>query len=195
MGRALLLFGLVPALAGCRGAPAPKPAEEAAPARAEGRYVGVEVCEECHPTAWRDWATTRHARATVTLQTGMAMMVAQRVGVEPEGLPDNRVCLECHGTGVRDGKDLDHAPSSRPEEGVTCEACHGPAGAHVAAAREGREGPALTGSLWRPVRECGGCHGPRASHEHERSVPYDEANFHEQIEHGKEPSGQAGAAR
>ena len=155
---AFALVALLPATA-CRGTP---PAKEPAPspvARPERQYLGVEACEECHPSAWRAWTATLHARATVVLQTGMAMMVAERVGEPPEHLPENRVCLTCHGVGVYDGRDLDHGHGSRPEEGVTCEACHGPASAHVAAAREGVKGPELVASLWSPTRACLDCHG------------------------------------
>jgi len=118
----------------------------------------------------------------------MAMMVAERVGMPAEDLPENRMCLGCHGVGVRDGKDLDHGPASRPEEGVTCEACHGPASAHVAKARKGVKGPELVASLRRPTRACLDCHKHKASHEHERSRPFHDEHFRKEIAHGKEPA-------
>jgi hypothetical protein len=70
-----------------------------------------------------------------------------------------RRCFACHGANVASS-----GPISTLIPGVTCEACHGPGGNHVAAMRAGLEqGPALImnpGHL-RPVDRvdfCGACH-------------------------------------
>ena len=57
--------------------------------------------------------------------------VTDLIRMPAEALPENRMCLECHGVGVRNGTDLNHALSSRPEEGVTCESCHGPGSEYI----------------------------------------------------------------
>ena len=113
-------------------------------------------------------------------------MIARRVDQEPCCLAENRFCLGCHGAGVQDGKDLKHEAGSRPEEGVTCESCHGPAAAHVAAARQKKQRPCLVSSLRHPERACQDCHRHKASHEHEGTLQFEEKCFRKKIEHGLE---------
>lgn len=77
-------------------------------------------------------------------------------------------CFECHSTGtvaVGEGNVL-----TPRETGVRCEACHGPGGAHVAAARTGdaKLAKAAIGNPKRSTGEeilvkCGACHRPPAS--------------------------------
>src|SRR5207249_594262 len=37
------------------------------PARPELSYVGAQACEQCHPTVFKKWSSTRHASALKTL--------------------------------------------------------------------------------------------------------------------------------
>ena len=152
----------------------------------DAHYVGVEVCRECHPAAWRVWLGSRHARSVVALQTGLAAGIAARTKQPLEGLPDNPECLRCHGVGAAPGDPNPHGPGSRPDEAVTCEACHGPASLHVDAARQRRERPGLVASLRHPVRSCPDCHRPKASHEHDLAEPFDAERFDARIKHGLE---------
>jgi predicted CXXCH cytochrome family protein len=87
----------------------------------------------------------------------------------------NRVCVECHVTGGQPQLDpRTGVPSSRVAElGIACEACHGPAGAHVAANQSPFRRQSLHGSaapdptIVNPARlpapraaeVCGQCHG------------------------------------
>lgn len=83
-------------------------------------------------------------------------------------------CFGCHATGSQ----LQYLPatpdryaiplSGWAEAGVGCEACHGPGGPHVDAAREGRPGASPPQGLTSTrvgaeerVAACGGCHGRR----------------------------------
>lgn len=92
--------------------------------RIRADYVGVGVCQKCHGlesigNQYRVWASSTHASAFVTLKGGKGREVAQRAGVEnPSG--DHR-CMRCHTTGG--GKS-----DVTRNEGVGCEACHGPGG-------------------------------------------------------------------
>ncbi|HEY2746689.1 MAG TPA: multiheme c-type cytochrome, partial [Polyangia bacterium] len=99
------------------------------------------------------------------------------VGTEYSKRPStwNRICIECHVTGGVPGFDARATvPSSRVAElGIACEACHGPASAHVAANADPfrrwslhRSG-AADATIVNPARlaaarsaeVCGQCHG------------------------------------
>ncbi|HZD32927.1 MAG TPA: multiheme c-type cytochrome [Candidatus Angelobacter sp.] len=75
--------------------------------------------------------------------------------------PETRRCFGCHTTASVTGNQLDLA---NLDQGVTCEACHGPGGDHVAAEKAGMpEAPGLAfnpGKLDRVdlVDFCGACH-------------------------------------
>lgn len=87
----------------------------------------------------------------------------------------NRICIECHVTGGVPAVDASTGvPDSRVAElGIACEACHGPAAAHVAANRDPfrrwslHASGAADGTIVNPARlsparaaeVCGQCHG------------------------------------
>jgi len=84
--------------------------------------VGVTVCRKCHSvsggqTQYEIWLTSPHARAYETLKGEKAMEIARGVGIT-EAWKD-RVCLKCHTTGGGRSE-------ITGQEGVGCEACHGP---------------------------------------------------------------------
>lgn len=75
-----------------------------------GEYVGLETCAACHADINDSFANTAHAKALGVLKDAGS-----------DGDPE---CLACHTTGLSGAKYVDGA--------VTCEACHGPGGEHVA---------------------------------------------------------------
>jgi hypothetical protein len=75
-----------------------------------GEYVGLETCTGCHADAAESFGETTHANALEVLEAAGS-----------DGDPE---CLACHTTGLEGSKYVDGA--------VTCEACHGPGGEHVA---------------------------------------------------------------
>ena len=99
------------------------------------------------------------------------------VGTEYAKQPStwNRICVECHVTGGVPGFDAKlTVPQSRVAElGIACEACHGPAAAHVAANRDPfrrwslHDSGAADATIVNPARlppprsaeVCGQCHG------------------------------------
>jgi hypothetical protein len=99
-------------------------------------YVGVAVCQRCHnkPSAsfpqgqFGVWRNHFHSAAFESLGKSYALAFAQkrRVG-NPQ--KDWR-CVKCHVTafGVPASR---LAPTYREEDGVGCEACHGPAGNYL----------------------------------------------------------------
>jgi formate-dependent nitrite reductase cytochrome c552 subunit len=80
------------------------------PAGQEGTYAGSTACANCHQELHDTWISTRHAHA-------FSSPIFQR---DWDELQHQTSCLECHTTGY------DSTAGTYAEEGVTCEACHGP---------------------------------------------------------------------
>jgi hypothetical protein len=105
-------------------------------------YLGTAACARCHAPEIGFWRTTKHARAFAALE-------AARSGAA-------LACVGCHVTGfAQPGGSMDLAVLATRLRDVGCEACHGPASAHVDAPRE----PGLVAR--RPsAATCLGCHTP-----------------------------------
>jgi Cytochrome c554 and c-prime len=92
-----------------------------------GEFAGVKSCKECHPTAYKIWKNSKHAEATQAL-----------VKADPPRIADPE-CISCHVTGWNPQEFFPYTTgfvslASTPQlAGNTCENCHGPAAAHVAA--------------------------------------------------------------
>lgn len=108
----------------------------------DATYVGNSQCKICHNKKeegeqWAKWKAEPHAKALEKLSSEEAKAVAQKAGVTkpPAEAPE---CLKCHVTGAdATGK----APEKiKPEDGVQCESCHGPASAHTAEAKKFKSG-------------------------------------------------------
>jgi predicted CXXCH cytochrome family protein len=82
----------------------------AAPSNQVQGYAGSESCAQCHENIHTEWQTTRHSQA-------FSAPIFQRDWTETGSQVS---CLECHTTGY------DTETGNYAEEGVTCEACHGP---------------------------------------------------------------------
>ncbi len=94
---------------------------------AAGRFVGAASCRECHAEAWNVWSKSKHATSTDTL---VKLQPARHFDAE---------CVSCHVTGwnpqeffpYKSGfESLERTPQLA---GNSCENCHGPGAAHVAA--------------------------------------------------------------
>lgn len=72
-------------------------------------FEGAQSCRVCHlaDKVYPTWEVTAHAGAFL---------------VVPEDQRSNRICLDCHTTGVSEAGEV--------LEGVQCEACHGPGSAY-----------------------------------------------------------------
>ncbi len=96
------------------------------------RYVGSRACQSCHLSRESgsqsvQWLQSRHAHAYWRLGADWALFLGrlrpQYADLESP-ISDER-CLLCHTTGAQDPDAL-FEPGFRVEEGVGCEACHGP---------------------------------------------------------------------
>ncbi len=87
----------------------------------DGPTVGADQCKSCHRSDHKAWKKAAHAQAMDRLT---ASGDANRVE-----------CVRCHASpkAVGLGAAKENLEDYRREEGVGCEACHGPGAAHVAA--------------------------------------------------------------
>lgn len=86
-------------------------------------YIGAQKCGMCHKkddkgNQLKVWEESAHAKAYETLKTDAAKALA-------ENATENETCLTCHATGYGSDPELNDKKFSI-EEGVQCEACHGP---------------------------------------------------------------------
>ncbi|MEN3038941.1 MAG: cytochrome c family protein [Candidatus Kryptonium sp.] len=93
------------------------------------KYVGVSVCAPCHRgekkgKMFEIWQASKHAKAYETLKSEESKKIAQQKGIKvpPHEAPE---CLKCHVTGYDAPKEA-FLERFKIEEGVQCEACHGP---------------------------------------------------------------------
>lgn len=92
-----------------------------------GQFVGGESCKDCHTKAWEVWQNSPHAHATESL-----------VKADPPRQFDAE-CISCHATGWNPQEYFPYATGFESLKrtphlaGNSCENCHGPGGAHVAA--------------------------------------------------------------
>lgn len=122
-------------------------------------YVGARACGACHRGEkfghqYSAWKMGPHSRAWAVLSTPAAYEQAAKKGIQgdPEKAPE---CLKCHSTGYG-GR---HAASATVDEGVTCEACHGPGGDYMAEAiMHDRAGARQAGLIPVSTTTCLNCH-------------------------------------
>ncbi len=139
--------------------PGPIPGLAPADAAAKGpRYAGVMACGKCHRGAmlgnqWSVWRMSPHARAWAVLGTPKAQEIARAKGIDDP--QSNAACLKCHSTSVSGAR----MAGFGPDEGVGCEACHGPGSDYMPEAIMRDKRAAMAAGLLKPSREtCLRCH-------------------------------------
>jgi len=89
------------------------------------KYVGSEICANCHEHAANVWSNSRHEHGFATLENAKDPSLRQFDGE----------CLQCHTVGFRhDTGYNDQRLTARTKDllkSVGCESCHGPASMHV----------------------------------------------------------------
>jgi YVTN family beta-propeller protein len=138
------------------GLPAPAGANTSGP-----KYVGSAACGACHRGVERghqysQWRMSKHSQAWAALGTPRAYEMARKQGIqgEPSKSPQ---CLKCHAT----GQGGTFAASFSIDEGVGCEACHGPGSEYMPEAIMRDRRAADAAGLKRPDRStCAPCHEP-----------------------------------
>ncbi len=97
-------------------------------AELEHEFAGTRKCSICHRQAKQGnqygiWQDSKHAQAFETLGSEKAKAIATCMGIDAPQASGK--CLKCHSTAYY----YSEAPATEkvaPEEGVTCESCHGP---------------------------------------------------------------------
>jgi len=118
---------------------ADKTAPTAAPAKTAD-YVGNTKCKMCHMKEHKAWAVTPHAKALANLaaaDTAKANAMSRTLGIAISGsAAKTDGCVTCHVTGFQLAGGYPAADSTKTAavSMVSCESCHGPGSAHVAAA-------------------------------------------------------------
>lgn len=100
----LIVGGVIGSTQSVNAAPENEPANQGL------AYAGSQSCAQCHGPIHDAWISTRHAQA-------FSAPIFQR---DWDELGNQASCLECHTTGFNSDT------GSYAEEGVSCEACHGP---------------------------------------------------------------------
>lgn len=127
-----------------------------------GEFVGAKACASCHDSdekgvnPFQVWRTSGHAGALNSLVSAtenqardlgdLKLWVVRMGNGEQYGLPnpaqESKHCLPCHTTGFGvDPKLLGRSFDTK--NGIQCESCHGPGGAHVAAKTADKAGEAI----------------------------------------------------
>jgi len=119
------------------------PSMARAQASAADDYAWAGACKDCHEKYYTAWEKTKHSNAIMRLS-----------GSEREA---GGKCIACHTTAVPELLD------KNVNEGIQCEACHGPGKAHIAAAAAGETKP---GKITRVPAEkiCVACHSAKSPH-------------------------------
>jgi len=202
----LAVFVLASALSSSMALAQPVGSLALPPAQQNATYVGVIVCKSCHgPSSDVDqftiWSVSKHSRTYVQLGTGYIEMIdPEAKGLVPEGfggsivkeakkLGVNTNCLECHTT-ADDAPATAKAETFHPEDGVQCEACHGPGSAHVewrklTAGSPVTDPPAEATMRVGEVDDCvAACHRYKPTHSPFMSMDFDPEKAWAKIAHG-----------
>jgi len=156
-------------------------------------YVGARVCASCHTGKgmghqYSLWLLSGHSRAWAVLATPKGYEAARKRGITTEA-QEHPDCLKCHATYHGEGTE-GRLASFSPDEGVGCEACHGPGSSYIREAVM-RDKRAATAAGLKPVSRdtCLRCH-PRGR---AGGLPLDEAI--KKIAHPTRPSSAAQESR
>jgi hypothetical protein len=120
-----------------RAQPRPERASPSAKRALQTVYYGVIVCADCHESPKRSepepvlcrctevkvWnEQDKHKDAFLVLRSERAKRMSLLLGIKDAAT--EKSCLSCHGVDVRD-PDVKIDKTFKPEEGVSCVACHG----------------------------------------------------------------------
>jgi hypothetical protein len=107
----------------------------AAPSEPDNEYIGATKCKNCHQTAaagnqYKTWTAMKHSQAYELLASEPAKNYAAARGIDDAQKSEK--CLKCHVTAFGEPKER-VKKGFKPEQGVQCEACHGPGNNHLKA--------------------------------------------------------------
>lgn len=129
------------------------------------KYMGAASCKGCHNLPktgkqFNKWSASEHAHAFEVLASDQAKALAKEMKIEDAQKSEK--CLICHVTAYGVADSLLGAKYSM-EEGVTCEACHGPGEKYKSMKVMKDKELALANGLIEPTEElCVTCHNKQS---------------------------------
>ena len=133
--------------------------------RDAANYVGIKMCGVCHKkedngNQLAKWQDSQHAKAFELLGTPEAKELGKKSGVEnPQA---SGKCLKCHSTAYNLTETV-ATEKIKPEEGITCESCHGPGKNYVKkAVMEDRQQAIAGGMVYPAGKSCELCHNDQS---------------------------------
>ncbi|MBN1576831.1 MAG: cytochrome c family protein [Chitinispirillaceae bacterium] len=151
----------------------------------EPRYIGAAKCAKmCHKgekkgNQYEIWQKSKHAGAFKTLGTDSSKEVAKKANVtgDPQKSPE---CLRCHVTAFGVKKELVDSTCTY-NQGVGCEACHGPGSEYRKLGAMKKHDMAVKAGLWEQNEAlCIKCHN-------KESPTYKPFNFIEAVKKDAHP--------
>jgi formate-dependent nitrite reductase cytochrome c552 subunit len=147
-------------------------------------FIGAKMCALCHKKTEQGlqlqiWQESKHSKAFGALAAQEAKDIAASMGIDDPQASGK--CLKCHATAYwfseeRKSEDVD------PEEGVSCESCHGPGKDYKSKSVMSDHNAALAAGLLDPAENtCRKCH----NEESPTFKTFDYASQYEKIKHPK----------
>lgn len=138
-------------------------------------YIGVKACSECHASEamghqFSKWRLTAHAGAYASLAKPESKSIAELAGIpgEPQTA---RMCLGCHATAA-ETEDWERLDDFHVEDGLQCEACHGPGSEYAFRdIMQDREKAVAMGLRLGAKDTCMVCHRDKGSHKAVLNTP------------------------
>ncbi|MFO1499032.1 MAG: multiheme c-type cytochrome [Verrucomicrobiota bacterium] len=132
-------------------------------------FLGAQACGECHEGPkmghqFSKWRLTSHAKAYAALALPESKEIARLSGITEE--PHRaRLCLGCHATAA-EAEDWERDERFHLEDGLQCEACHGPGSEYASAEIMRDRTQAKARGLKIPSKDaCMLCHRVKGSHD------------------------------
>lgn len=131
-------------------------------------YVGVKACGVCHDGAamgnqYSKWLLSKHAQGYSALMLPESREITKISGLRGDPWKEP-VCLGCHST-ASTAEEWEKDDTFKPEDGLQCEACHGPGSEYMAEGVMRNRTEAMKAGLKLPTKEhCLGCHIEKGTH-------------------------------
>lgn len=129
-------------------------------------YAGVKTCGMCHKkedtgNQLGNWEKSPHAKAFATLGTAEAKEIGKKAGVDDP--QKSGKCLKCHATAYNFSETQAATEKIKPEDGVTCESCHGPGKKYMSkSTMEDHQKSVAAGMTYPATKSCPLCHNEKS---------------------------------
>ena len=146
-------------------------------------YAGTKSCKMCHSkddtgNQYAKWQASKHAKAFEALGTPEAKAAGAKVGVDDP--QKSGKCLKCHSTAYNGTEEV-KTDKITPEEGVTCESCHGPGKNYKSKEVMQDHAKCVAGGMTAdPKKVCANCHNDKSP---TWKGSFDADKAYEQIKH------------